>query len=361
LSSNGGKNWEKFQLNLPIVPITDLTIRNNDLIASTQGRAFWILDDLTFIHQFNEKDIKKDFHLYTPRTTVRISGGSKNSPLIGQNPQTGTVVIYHIADEIEKDSEVKLEILDDNDSIIRTITNKKGSSAKTFGENYQSPKIPTKKGVNRFVWNFRVDDITLVPDVSFYGGYAGYRIGPGQYYVRLTMGEASMTQPFKVEPDPKIDIRDHDFNSHQTLMADLYGQINDLHSSIVKARSIRNQIQKMNGRLKEKNKVEDLIKAGETAIDAIDMWEGNVVQTKMETFQDVVNFLNRLNSHMLSLLSTIDGSDPPLTQGQRERFVDLSEDWRTYKEKLNQIMDNEVGEFNRLYKEEGFPVIIIPE
>jgi hypothetical protein len=91
------------------------------------------------------------------------------------------------------------------------------------------------------------------------------------------------------------------------------------------------------------------------------MWEGNVVQTKMETFQDVVNFLNRLNSHMLSLLSTIDGSDPPLTQGQRERFVDLSEDWQTYKEKLNQIMDNEVGEFNRLYKEEGFPVIIIPE
>jgi hypothetical protein len=281
--------------------------------------------------------------------------------LIGQNPPTGTVVIYHIADEIEKDSEVKLEILDDNDSIIRTITNKKGPSAKTFGENYQSPKIPTKKGVNRFAWNFRVDDISLVPDVSFYGGYAGYRIGPGQYYVRLTMGEVSMTQPFKVEPDPKVDIRDRDFNSHQTLMADLYGQINDLHSSIVKARSIRNQIQKMNGRLKEENNVEDLMKAGEAAIDAIDMWEGNVVQTKMETFQDVVNFLNRLNSHMLSLLSTIDGSDPPLTQGQRERFVDLSEDWQTYKKNLNQIMDNEVGEFNRLYKEEGFPAIIIPE
>ena len=144
-------------------------------------------------------------------------------------------------------------------------------------------------------------------------------------------------------------------------MADLYGQINDLHSSIVKARSIRNQIQKMNERLKEKNNVEDLMKAGEVAINAIDMWEGNVVQTKMETFQDVVNFLNRLNSHMLSLLSTIDGSDPPLTQGQRKRFVDLSEDWQTYKKNLNQIMDNEVGEFNRLYKEEGFPAIFIPE
>ncbi|MEA1880941.1 MAG: hypothetical protein U9N31_00845, partial [Candidatus Marinimicrobia bacterium] len=181
------------------------------------------------------------------------------------------------------------------------------------------------------------------------------------YNVRLTMGEVSMTQPFEVQQDPRVDIRDRDFNSHQTLMADLYGQINNLHSSIVKARSIRNQIQKMNGRLKEKNNVEDLIKAGETAIEAINLWEGNVVQTKMETFQDVVNFLNRLNSHMLNLLGTIDGSDPPLTRGQRERYADLSEEWQSYKKKLDQIMDHEVGEFNRLYKEEGLPAVIIPE
>ena len=218
-----------------------------------------------------------------------------------------------------------------------------------------------RSGMNRFVWNFRIDDIKLVPDVSFFGGYSGYRVGPGQYSVRLTMGEESTTQSFKIQQDPRIDIRNRDQNEHQSLMADLYSQINDLHSSIVKARSIRSQIQKMNERLKEKDAVQDLIQSGESAIEAIDNWEGNVVQTKMETFQDVVNFLNRLNAHMLNLLSTIDGSDPPLTQGQRQRYADLSEEWESYKKKLNQIMNNEISEFNRLYKKEDLPAVIIPE
>ena len=361
ISINGGKSWETFQLNLPIVPITDLTIRNNNLIASTQGRSFWILDDLTMIHQYKPNDMKKDFHLFTPRTTFRTSGGNEESKLVGQNPPTGVVLQYHIAHEIEKESIVKMEFLDDNENIIRTITNQKSKSAKTFGGSYNPVKIPAKKGMNRFVWNFRIDDIKLVPDVSFFGGYSGYRVGPGQYSVRLTMGEESTTQSFKIQQDPRIDIRNRDQNEHQSLMADLYSQINDLHSSIVKARSIRSQIQKMNERLKEKDAVQDLIQSGESAIEAIDNWEGNVVQTKMETFQDVVNFLNRLNAHMLNLLSTIDGSDPPLTQGQRQRYADLSEEWESYKKKLNQIMNNEISEFNRLYKKEDLPAVIIPE
>jgi hypothetical protein len=143
-------------------------------------------------------------------------------------------------------------------------------------------------------------------------------------------------------------------------MADLYDQINDLHASIVKARSIRGQIQTMNKRLKEKDGMDALIEAGQSAIDVIDQWEGNVMQTDMETFQDVVNFLNRLNSHMINLLQTIDGSDPPLTQGQRERYADLVDDWDMYKEKFKNILNNEVNEFNTQYKAAGLPAVIIP-
>ena len=219
----------------------------------------------------------------------------------------------------------------------------------------------TKKGMNRFIWNFRVDDISLVPDISFYGGYSGYRVGPGEYFARLSIGDVAMTRPFKVQRDPRVEVRNRDSKAHQKLMADLYGQINDLHSSIVKARSIRSQIQKMNSRLKDKSDMNELVAAGETAVEAIDQWEGNVIQTKMETFQDVVNFLNRLNAHMLNLLGTIDGSNPPLTQGQRERYADLSEEWQSYKKKLDQIMDHEVGKYNQLYKEKGLPAVIIPE
>ena len=359
LSMNGGKLWTSFQLNLPIVPITDLTIRNNDLIASTQGRAFWILDDLTPLHQYNKTLKKKDFHLFSPRVAYRTSGGSSESKTMGQNPPSGAIIIYHIANEFDKDSTLTLEILNQSETVIRTITNKSGQSAKTFGAPYSGAKIPAKQGINRYIWNLRVDDLVMVPDISFYGSYAGYRVGPGDYKIRLTIGETSMEQPLTVQHDPRMDIRDRDTQAHQKLMSDIYIKINDLHTAIVKARSIRSQIKKMNNRIKEMGNMEELISTGKLAIKAIDNWEGQVVQTEMKTFQDVVNFINRLNAHMINLLETIDSADPPLTQGQRNRYGDLSEEWHKHKKKLDSIINNEVTEFNRLYKKEGLPAVII--
>ena len=359
LSMNGGKLWTSFQLNLPTVPITDLTIRNNDLIASTQGRAFWILDDLTPLHQYNKTLKKKDFHLFSPRVAYRTSGGSSESKTMGQNPPSGAIIIYHIANEFDKDSTLTLEILNQSETVIRTITNKSGQSAKTFGAPYSGEKIPAKQGINRYIWNLRVDDLVMVPDISFYGSYAGYRVGPGDYKIRLTIGETSMEQPLTVQHDPRMDIRVRDTQAHQKLMSDIYIKINDLHTAIVKARSIRSQIKKMNNRIKEMGNMEELISTGKLAIKAIDNWEGQVVQTEMKTFQDVVNFINRLNAHMINLLETIDSADPPLTQGQRNRYGDLSEEWHKHKKKLDSIINNEVTEFNRLYKKEGLPAVII--
>jgi len=359
LSMNGGKLWSSFQLNLPTAPITDLTIRNNDLIASTQGRAFWILDDLTPLHQYNKTLKKKDFHLFSPRVAYRTSGGNSESKTMGQNPPSGAIIIYHIANEFDKDSTLTLEILNQSETVIRTITNKSGQSAKTFGAPYSGAKIPAKQGVNRYIWNLRVDDLVMVPDISFYGSYAGYRVGPGDYKIRLTIGETSMEQPLTVQHDPRMDIRDRDTQAHQKLMSDIYVKINDLHTAIVKARNIRSQIKKMNNRIKEMGNMEELISTGKLAIKAIDNWEGQVVQTEMKTFQDVVNFINRLNAHMINLLETIDSADPPLTQGQRNRYGDLSEEWHKHKKKLNSIINNEVTEFNRLYKKEGLPAVII--
>ena len=359
LSLNGGKSWEKFQLNLPVVPITDLTIRNNDLVASTQGRSFWILDDLTQIHQYNSKIKNEDFHLFEPTITYRTRGGSSKSNTIGQNPPNGAVILYYLQDDLNKDTNVKLEFLN-RDKIIRTITNKPGESAITFDNGrYSSPALPTKKGVNRFIWNLRVDDITMVKDVSFYGSYSGYRIGPGNYSVRLTVGDNSMDQNLLLKHDPRIDIKDRDNRAHQQMMTDLYNQINDLHDSIVKARNVRSQIQKMNNELENMDNMEEILEAGEKAINALDKWEGKVLQTKMETFQDVVNFLNRLNSHMINLLGTIDASDPPLTQGQVDRYSDLSEEWNNYKKKLDDIINNQISSYNELYRLAGLPAIII--
>ncbi len=361
ISLNGAKSWEKFQLNLPVVPITDLTIRNNDLVASTQGRAFWVLDDLTPLHQYNTKIKTKDFHLFKPRIAYRTTGGSGKSKTMGQNPPSGAVIIYHISNKLNDSDDVKLELLLEN-KVIRTITNRSDESAKMFDNGtYSSQTITTKKGLNRFIWNYRIDDITMVNDISFYGSYSGYRIGPDQYKVRFTINGKSKTEDLLVQQDPRVEIKDRDSRAHQQLMSDLYKQINDLHSSIKRSRNVRQQIQKMNSELEDKDDVKDLLEAGKKTIQMIDEWEGNVVQTKMETFQDVVNFLNRLNSHMIHLLGSIDASNPPLTQGQLNRYTDLSEEWYSYKKRLDNIMNNEVSSYNELYRLSGLPVIIIPK
>ena len=143
------------------------------------------------------------------------------------------------------------------------------------------------------------------------------------------------------------------------MMSDLYIQINDLHSSISKARNIKTQIKKMNNEIEGMDNMNELLQTGKDAIQALNEWEGDVIQTKMETFQDVVNFLNRLNSHMINLLGTIDRSDPPLTQGQIDRYSDLTDEWYNYKKKLDEIINNQIRSYNELHRSAGLPAIII--
>ena len=359
LSTDAGRNWNLFQLNLPTVPITDLTIRNNDLIASTQGRSFWILDDLTPLHEYSPKIKKEEIYLFNPRVSYRTNGGSSPSKIMGQNPPNGTVIHFYLNEKPKTDDQFQIDILKQN-KIIRTVSTKKGDPAKTFGQPYVAKTLSPKKGINRFIWDFKNNDLVTVNDVSFYGSYNGYRMGAGKYTTRITWNNNIIEKSFEIKNDPRIEIGNQETEDHQQLMKNLYEKINDLHNTIVSARDIRNQITMTNAQIEDMSELKNLILAGKSAIESINEWEGNVIQTKMETFQDVVNFLNRLNSHMINLLNTMDQSDPPLTQGQKDRYNDLSKEWNKYKEKFDLIISNEVNRYNQLYDEANLPAVIIP-
>ena len=121
ISLDDGRNWQPFQLNLPTVPITDLTIRNNDLVASTQGRSFWILDDLTPLHQYSNRIKKSKMHFFNPRPSYRVSGSSSPSKTIGQNPPNGAVFHYYLKDKPNDKDKFSLEILYKNKIIFKRI------------------------------------------------------------------------------------------------------------------------------------------------------------------------------------------------------------------------------------------------
>ncbi len=108
VSFDDGKGWQSLQLNLPVTPVTDLQIKDKDLVVSTQGRSFWILDDLTPLHQLTGETVKSAFHLFQPRDTYRTRGGGFDIPsgTLGQNPPGGVVIHYALAQDLPADQEL---------------------------------------------------------------------------------------------------------------------------------------------------------------------------------------------------------------------------------------------------------------
>ena len=214
-SHDDGAHWKTFQNNLPVVPVNDLFIQDNDLIAATAGRSFWILDDLSNIQ---EQQQVKGLHLVTPKTAYRLSSGkTPKGSLQGTNPVSGMNIDYHLA--VSSDSiEVTLEILDKGE-VIRSYTSKKPEKKNLWpgGPGFELI-LPKKEGFNRMHWDFRRAPVPAVNKVFVYGSYEGSRVGPGNYTARLTYGEEQQETTLTVLPNPKIEASQADFDEQQKLL-----------------------------------------------------------------------------------------------------------------------------------------------
>ncbi len=364
VSFNGGAAWQAFQLNLPIVPITDLTIHDNDLIAATEGRAFWILDDLTPLHQLNAEIAKAEFHLYKPRTTYRMEGASREVPGLGKNPANGAVIFYSFtkAPDTSKTA-VKLEILDVNEKVLRTITPKRQQSSGGDSESPSGPPAPilgVKPGMNRFVWDLRGENITRVPELFVYGSLQSYKEAPGTYKARLTVGEKSVVQTFEVVNDPRLKIAPEAFHEQQNLLAGLKASVNEIHEGVNRLREVRKQVKDWISRTKSVANAKAIADSGKALVEKIDAWEEQVVQPKQETFQDVINFPNKLNAQFIYLMNEIDASDPPLTKGMTTRAAEISSAWEASRKQMQQLLERAVPAFNALLQQNTVPAVVVP-
>ena len=139
ISYNDGANWERFQLNLPTVPVHDLAVKGDELVLATHGRAFWILSDLSPVRQETGEITRQDFHLYTPATALHtLARSGKEIPYTGENPPIGAV-FYYWTKAVPK--EMSLEILDSTGKRVRYITNKeKGDLEEPQDPDDEKPK-----------------------------------------------------------------------------------------------------------------------------------------------------------------------------------------------------------------------------
>ena len=359
ISLNDGQNWQAFQLNLPIVPINDMTFQANDLVAATAGRSFWILDDVAAIQNIaTPKEIVK---LFQPKDTYLIRGGSSEKPRpgLGSNPKSGVTFDYYLnknADSLD----LKLEVFQAN-KLIRTYTNKKPKGFKTWPGGPSKPQIlPSKQGYNRFTWNFGRENLPSIDKVFIFGGDSGSSVGPGQYTLKLSLDGIISETEVNVLANPKVDASTADYAAQQMLLSDIEAVLKTIHQSVNDMRSAKSQLEGYAKLLKHNNDAKELLENGESLVKRIISWEENLIQSKQKTFQDVINYNNKLNAQLIHLKGYIDAAEPKITKGANERWADLQEDWGVYEQEKKAIIEEEMKAYNTSFKTLGLPAIIMP-
>ena len=353
LSLNGGNNWTKWQRNLPIVPITDLKVHNNDLVVATQGRSFWIFDDLTPIHEIGMNSKSKNVHLFDVEDSYDIlySAMRRQGPL-GKNPYYGIEFKYFIREINEEDSiELRVEVLDVDDNIIRTFSS---------NETLKSRKININVGYNNIKWDGDVEG--FVPPVGVMtprgsdGYMKSYSVMPGSYSVRFTYGDYSKTSEFKIHSDPRHELSSELIKNKESLLKNIHNDIDDIYSSLEKLQSAREQILDLQSRFSSEDNYLDIYELSKETIKVINGVESSLISPKQKTFQDVINFRNQLDAQFFDLLSKVDRNIPPVTNGELERFEDLHKKWMDIKSDYDKVISS-VDRINKLIIEKSVPFI----
>ena len=355
ISYDEGEHWESFQNNLPIVPINDLFIRDNDLIAATAGRSFWILDDISPIQE--QKNIN-GLHLVTPKKGYRIFSRktSKNS-FQGTNPLSGIILDYYLP-EVSDSLNITLEIID-GDEVIRTYSSVKEKSNKSWPGG-PGPKeiLPKKQGFNRFHWDLRRESLPSVEKVFVYGSYSGSRVSPGNYKAKLKVNEKEKVVEINVLPNPNLSISQSDFDKQQELLVQIENSIRDVHESVTNMREVQKQLKHYQQYLSKNQSYEALISKANYIEEKLKSWEVNLIQPNQKTFQDIINFHNKLNAEWMYLKEYVDSEDPKVTQGAEIRHNDLNNKWQEYKIQLQQIIDKDFKDFETEFKSKNIPALI---
>ncbi|MFY0688503.1 MAG: glycosyl hydrolase [Cyclobacteriaceae bacterium] len=363
VSFNDGFLWEKLQLNLPIVPINDLIIQDNDLVAATAGRSFWILDDLSAIQQSKGK-FPKELTLYKPKDTYRLFGGSTEEPQpgLGQNPKAGVTFDYFLPEELPDSVTLTLSVSDEDGNVLRTITSEKQDKFTSWPGGPGKPAIlPTKKGINRFTWDFKRDAIPAVEKVFAYGSYSGGSVPPGNYNLALSMNDSEISTSVTILPDPRIKASAADYLAQEQFLVTVEKMISEVHQSVNSMRTAKSQLNRYTELLETNEDAAALIDTAKAIISRIDNWEKKLVQPDQKTFQDVINFNNKINAELMNLKGYADSAYPEVTAGAKDRLSDLETEWAKYAEQQQQIINDDMPLFGQMYKSLDLPVIIIPK
>lgn len=354
ISFDDGQNWQSFQLNLPIVPITDLTIKEDNLVVATQGRSVWILDDLTVLHQLNPALKSASNILYQPKDAYRTKGRAARTPskTAGQNHPNGVVTHFYLKDYNKKDT------------VALTYTNIAGDTLANYSTHAKDKKkmLTAKKGGNTHVWDTRGKGAEQLKGmILWWANLNGAKAVPGSYQVHLNVNGNAESKNFKILPDPRAEVTIAQMQEQYDFITDVNNAVDRAHQSIKKIRKITTQLDAFMKQYKDNETTAELREKAKKMKEDFGEIEKALYQTKNRSGQDPLNFPIRLTNKLAHLNSLVSIDDFPPTDQDIAVKNELTGKINSQLEAFDALVDQEISEFNKAFNALSLNYLFVEE
>ena len=363
ISFDDGSHWQELQLNLPHTPVSDLAVYRKNLVVATQGRSFWILDDLNVLQELAPDTPAEANTLFTPLPSHRAffqQAREQVDNVEGSSPPNGAVIHFFLAKEGNK--QVTLEILDEGDRILRQFSGEidakdKEESAEKADDS-EIEDLEVKTGLNQFVWNLRYREVKVTKGAQVWGFTGGQLAVPGTYKVRISRGDWEDSRVITVLKDPRLNTTQPEFEAQFELAARVKTSLDEIYSTIRELRSVREQVNRISQDAEKAGvnlQTEDLKKE---IIEKLKAVEEQLIQVKNESGQDPLNFPPLLDNQFAYLYGYVSGGNNAPTEGAEKRFGDLQKEWEKIAGEYRIILENQVKGFSKAVEKAGLPRIV---
>jgi photosystem II stability/assembly factor-like uncharacterized protein len=370
ISFNDGANWRPLKLNLPTTPVHDLTIKENDLVVATHGRAFWVLDDVSPLRQYSDEIAQKEAFLYTPGTAYRIQAGASSerhpSKRVGQNPPAGAVIYYYLKDAPKHDAEAKIEILDASGKVIRKYSSAEYNSLEEPPD--PDDKKPEKQlkpevGLNRFVWDLRYEEAHHVPGYYLweYGsGARGPVATPGHYQVRLTVAGLTQTAGFDLKLDPRVKVSQEGLDAQLKLMLETRDELSRVYDAVNQIQDVRSQLAGLKRRLPENASAKTISNAADDLEKKLVGVRDDLINLDIAANEDSLAYPPQLDAKLAYLAMDVGTADSAPTDAEFKEFEKLKRQSGEFISRWEDIQRRDLAKFQKLTAEGSLSTVVVP-
>jgi photosystem II stability/assembly factor-like uncharacterized protein len=359
VSFDDGGEWHSLALNLPPVPITDLSVRQGSLVAATQGRGFWVLDDLFMVQAAAAGVGDIPVQVFAAERTVTLGNrGWRSEDFEGSNPASGVRIYYRL----QEAGPVEIEIFDESGAPVRHFSSEESDYERCLLRNsdprrpYKPSYPPAKAGLNHWNWKGDRQGFTCVNDITLYSGLHGPSAPPGHYTARVTANGNTDEVSFELAGDPRRSSTPEQSLEWQARVEETASLLESLLTGLDELRRTAAQIDALMAAHPDEDYLQE---AGPAALAAIESWDHQVIQPLHQTFEDEDAWETMLAGQLRHLLGVIDRTGAPVTGGAMDRLADLKAQCGVLSSEKARILEQLIGPINRWARENSVPHIAL--